>query len=154
MDRKTSVAAAVLAGVLVTLFSQAYMTKIERINEKNQKTESSAADNSISISINVDGVDTKKNSEKNNDDEVIADENPENNAVQISTSENEPISNESFVTTIDMNGQTNIETTTEEKSILDRANEKKTEPQKKFNIIDNYEDTTENAENNNSDNAE
>lgn len=96
----------------------------------------------------------KKNSEKNNDDEVIADENPENNAVQISTSENEPISNESFVTTIDMNGQTNIETTTEEKSILDRANEKKTEPQKKFNIIDNYEDTTENAENNNSDNAE
>lgn len=151
MDRKTSVAAAVLAGVLVILFSQAYMTKIERINEKNQKTESSAADNSISISINVDGVDTKKNSEKN---EVIADENPENNAVQISTSENEPISNESFVTTIDMNGQTNIETTTEEKSILDRANEKKTEPQKKFNIIDNYEDTTENAENNNSDNAE
>ena len=74
MDRKTSVAAAVLAGVLVILFSQAYMTKIERINEKNQKTESSAADNSISISINVDGVDTKKNSEKNNDDEVIADE--------------------------------------------------------------------------------
>ena len=124
------------------------MSKIERINEKNQKTESSAADNSISISINVDGVDTKKNSEKN------ADENPENNAVQISTSENESISNESFVTTIDMNGQTNIETTTEEKSILDRANEKKTEPQKKFNIIDNYEDTTENAENNNSDNAE
>lgn len=154
MDRKTSVAAAVLAGVLVILFSQAYMTKIERINEKNQKTESSAADNSISISINVDGVDTKKNSEKNNDDEVIADENPENNAVQISTSENESISNESFVTTIDMNGQTNIETTTEEKSILGRANEKKTEPQKKFNIIDNYEDTTENAENNNSDNAE
>lgn len=148
MDRKTSVAAAVLAGVLVILFSQAYMSKIERINEKNQKTESSAADNSISISINVDGVDTKKNSEKN------ADENPENNAVQISTSENESISNESFVTTIDMNGQTNIETTTEEKSILDRANEKKTEPQKKFNIIDNYEDTTENAENNNSDNAE
>lgn len=154
MDRKTSVAAAVLAGVLVILFSQAYMTKIERINEKNQKTESSAADNSISISINVDGVDTKKNSEKNNDDEVIADENPENNAVQISTSENESISNESFVTTIDMNDQTNIETTTEEKSILDRANAKKTEPQKKFNIIDNYEDTTENAENNNSDNAE
>lgn len=153
MDRKTSVAAAVLAGVLVILFSQAYMTKIERINEKNQKTESSAADNSISISINVDGVDTK-NSEKNNDDEVIADENPENNAVQISTSENESISNESFVTTIDVNGQPNIETTTEEKSILDRANEKKTEPQKKFNIIDNYEDTTENAENNNSDNAE
>ena len=154
MDRKTSVAAAILAGVLVILFSQAYMTKIERINEKNQKTESSAADNSISISINVDGVDTKKNSEKNNDDEVIADENPENNAVQIGTSENESISNESFVTTIDMNGQTNIETTTEEKSILDRVNEKKTEPQKKFNIIDNYEDTTENAENNNSDNAE
>ena len=142
MDRKTSVAAAVLAGVLVILFSQAYMTKIERINEKSQKTESSAADNSICISINVDGVDTKKNSEKNNDDEVIADKNPENNAVQISTSENESISNESFVTTIDMNGQTNIETTTEEKSILDRANEKKTEPKKKFNIIDNFEDTT------------
>ena len=52
MNRKTSIAAAILAAVLIFLFSQAYVSKIEKINN-SKKDNKESFDSEINITVSL-----------------------------------------------------------------------------------------------------
>jgi hypothetical protein len=134
MNRKTSIVAGILAAVLIFLFSQAYMNKIDKINSKNDSSVPIVNRDDINISISLDSDDinnnkpSKDNEEKNEiiPDELLNQENSEQNIdIQEST---EPVTDE--------NGEV-IQTTTK-RSLLDKKPKKTKKP---FSIIDNREET-------------
>lgn len=134
MNRKTSIVAGILAAVLIFLFSQAYMNKIDKINSKNDSSVPIVNRDDINISISLDSDDinnnkpSKDNEEKNEiiPDELLNQENSEQNIdIQEST---EPVTDE--------NGEI-IQTTTK-RSLLDKKPKKTKKP---FSIIDNREET-------------
>ena len=134
MNRKTSIVAGILAAVLIFLFSQAYMYKIDKINSKNDSSVPIVNRDDINISISLDSDDinnnkpSKDNEEKNEiiPDELLNQENSEQNIdIQEST---EPVTDE--------NGEV-IQTTTK-RSLLDKKPKKTKKP---FSIIDNREET-------------
>lgn len=134
MNRKTSIVAGILAAVLIFLFSQAYMNKIDKINSKNDSSVSIVNRDDINISISLDSDDinnnkpSKDNEEKNEiiPDELLNQENSEQNIdIQEST---EPVTDE--------NGEV-IQSTTK-RSLLDKKPKKTKKP---FSIIDNREET-------------
>lgn len=134
MNRKTSIVAGILAAVLIFLFSQAYMNKIDKINSKNDSSVPIVNRDDINISISLDSDDrninkpSKDNEEKNEilPDELLNQENSEQNInIQEST---EPVTDE--------NGEV-IQSTTK-RSLLDKKPKKTKKP---FSIIDNREET-------------
>ena len=134
MNRKTSIAAAILAAVLIFLFSQAYMNKIDKINSKNDSSVPivNRDDINISISLDSDNINNNKPSKDNEEkNEIIPDEllNQENSKQNIDIQE-------STVPVTDENGEV-IQTTTK-RSLLDKKPKKTKKP---FSIIDNREET-------------
>lgn len=134
MNRKTSIVAGILAAVLIFLFSQAYMNKIDKINSKNDSSVPIVNRDDINISISLDSDDinnnkpSKDNEEKN---EIIPDE--FNNQEHSEQSEDIQESTEPVT---DENGEI-IQTTTK-RSLLDKKPKKTKKP---FSIIDNREET-------------
>jgi hypothetical protein len=61
MNRKTSIVAGILAAVLIFLFSQAYMNKIDKINSKNDSSVPIVNRDDINISISLDSDDINNN---------------------------------------------------------------------------------------------
>lgn len=130
MNRKTSIVAGILAAVLIFLFSQAYINKVDKINSKNDNSIPVVNKDDINISISLDSADINK--KPSNDkidkvpDELLNQENSEQNIdIQDST---EPVTDE--------NGEV-IQTTTK-RSLLDKKPKKTKKP---FSIIDNREET-------------
>lgn len=134
MNRKTSIVAGILAAVLIFLFSQAYMNKIDKINSKNDNSVPIVNRDDINISISLDSDDInniKPSKDYEEKDEIIPDE--FNN--QEDSEQSEDIQ-ESTEPVTDENGEI-IQTTTK-RSLLDKKPKKTKKP---FSIIDNREET-------------
>lgn len=146
MNRKTSIACAAIAAILVILFSQAYVTKIQQVN-KSSKNKSY---NNSNVNAYVNGYNTAGNNNQNYQTQTAAQttayivQNTDTYSTQTATTAVESaegyssaITAESTVSDVQQQTDANQSgtATTRKKSILERANETTTQAVKKFKII-------------------
>ena len=145
MNRKTSIACAAIAAILVILFSQAYVTKIQQVNESSKNK----SYNNSNVNAYVNGYNTAGNNNQNYQTQTAAQttayivQNTDTYSTQttVTTQSAEAYSSaitaESTVSDVQQQIDANHSSTatTRKKSILERANETTTQAVKKFKII-------------------